>query len=176
MCELVRRGQCEHSKRQGHSRQREHQHGKEEHGAKTGLGDIRLGYKCCLSPLSAGLPTASCCSHLFSCFAIPLHSQTCYYTPIPPPPPPHLMSKTHGDLRWAGEQVANREGEGWRAGAAERVKGTVMTGIGVWKPHDCLPSPWNLSCCSMANTVFCQMILTDSVLSEDSKEIHKADH
>jgi len=106
MCELGPRGRHKYSQRQGHSRQREHQHGKEAHGAKTGLGDIRLGYKCCLSPLSAGLPTASCCSHLFSCFAIPMHSQTCYYTPIPPPPPPHLMSKAHGYLRWAGERAA----------------------------------------------------------------------
>lgn len=49
----------------------------------TGLGDIRLGYKCSLSPLSAGLPTASCCSHLFSCIATPLLSPTCFSIPFP---------------------------------------------------------------------------------------------
>lgn len=76
-------GQCEYSQGQGHSKHREHRHGKEEHGAKTGLGDIRLGYKCSLSPLSAGLPTASCCSHLFSCFAIPCAPKPAITSPFP---------------------------------------------------------------------------------------------
>lgn len=145
MCELVsKRGQCEHSKRQGHSRQREHQHGKEEHGAKTGLGDIRLGYKCCLlhSQLEP-LPTASCCSHLFSfCNSPTLPNLLLPPIPPPPPPSPHVQNTWGSEMsRWASCESGRG---GVPCGAAERVKGTGMTGIGVWKPHDCLPSPWNL--------------------------------
>lgn len=52
-----------------------------------------------------------------------------------------------------------REGEGHRS---EEHPGL--------QPYDCLPSPWNLSRCSMAEAMLCQMILTDSTRCADSKE------
>lgn len=52
-----------------------------------------------------------------------------------------------------------REGEGHRS---EEHPGL--------QPHDCLLSPWNLSRCSMAEAMLCQMILTDSTRCADSKK------
>lgn len=120
--------------------------------------------------------------NLFSCSVVPLPSPIYYCSLNPPPPPPHLMSKTHGytwvyaislepfsescgacvggrGCVWGVQCRSFREGEGQRS---EEHPGL--------QAHDCLPSPWNLSCCSMATTVLCQTILTDSVLCADSKE------
>lgn len=165
--------QYEYSKWQGHSKQRERQRGKEEHGAKTGLGDIRLGYKCCLSPFSAGLPTASCCSHLFSCFAIPCTPKPAITSPFPLLPlltscPKHMGM---GDERGSKLQISRERGvlqERQRGRRAQewhdRGPGYPMTAFLHLKTF--LAVPWPTS-------RFAQMILTDSVLSADSKEIYK---
>lgn len=157
---------------QGHSRQRKHQHGEEEYRAKTGLGDIRLGYKCCLSLFSAGLPTTSCCSHLFSCFAVSLHSSLLHS------PSPSSTSSPHVQNTWVWEispERAARWWEGVRCLSFREGEGHRSEEHPGLQPRDHLLSPWNLSCCSMANTMLCQMILTDSMLCADSKEKHKAD-
>lgn len=140
--------------------------------AKRGPGDRRLGYKCCLSLLSAGLPTASCCSHLFfllcSSSALPsllLHSQSPSSTSSP-----HVQNTWVYEISWEPVSescrvwgvawgVGERQWRSFREGEGQRTE--KHPGL---RGYDCLPSPWNLSCCSVATILLCQMILTDSVL------------
>lgn len=179
--------QYEYSKWQGHSKQREHQRGKEEHGAKTGLGDIRLGYKCCLSPFSAGLPTASCCSHLFSCFAIPCTPKPAITSPFPllhllTSCPKHMgteMSERASCKSVGGEVYcrSGREGEGHRNDMTGGLETPWLLSF-TWKPfllfhgqHHVLPKWFWL----IASLVLIQRkyIKSSSSLNERGKKNHR---
>lgn len=124
--------------------------GKEETRAKSGRGDRRLRYKCCLSLLSAGLPTASCCSQsiflLCGSPALPnllLHSQSPSSTSSPhvqntwvyvislEPVSESCCACVGGrGCVWGVQCRSFREGEGQRSEEQPGLQG-----------HDCLPSP-----------------------------------
>lgn len=150
--------------------------GKEEDRAKSGLGDIRLGYKCGLSVLSRpshGLLLLSSISLLCSSPALPnllLHSHS-----------PSSTSSPHVQNTWVYEISHEPFSESWCACGGGWVRrrsflegeGQRSEGRPGLQAHDCFTSPWNLSCSSMASIVLCQMILTDSVLRADSMETKK---